>query len=92
MANGAGAEGMSPEEMQRMEEIKNMLLRNVLTKKAKERLARVKLVKPDLAMQLELYLVQLYQTGKIRSKLTDEQLKTILESLASEKRFKIVRK
>jgi programmed cell death protein 5 len=67
-------------------------MRNILTKEARERMARVKLVKPDLALQLELYLVQMYQAGKLRTKLTDEQLRSILESLKSEKKFKIVKK
>lgn len=84
--------GADPAEVERIEQLKNMLLRQILTKEAKERLARVKIVKPDLALQLELYLVQLYQTGKIRGKVTDEQLRTILEALASEKKFKIIKK
>ena len=84
--------GISPAEMQKIEELKKMILRDILTKDARERLSRVKLVKPDLALQLELYLVQLYQAGKIRTKLTDEQLKTILESLRSERKFKITKK
>ncbi len=91
MANGISG-GISPEELQRIEEMKRMILRNVLTKEARERLGRIKLVKSDLANQLELYLVQLYQAGKIRTKLTDEQLKTILESLTSGKKFKIIKK
>jgi len=91
LANGISG-GISPEELQRIEEMKRMILRNVLTKEARERLGRIKLVKSDLANQLELYLVQLYQAGKIRTKLTDEQLKTILESLTSGKKFKIIKK
>lgn len=91
MPNGVSG-GMSPAELERIEEIKRMILKNILTKEARERLSRVKLVKPDLALQLELYLVQLYQTGKLRTKLTDEQLKSILESLSSEKKFKIIKK
>jgi programmed cell death protein 5 len=67
-------------------------MRSILTKDARERLSRVRLVKPDLALQLELYLVQLYQAGKLRTKLTDEQLKAILESLKSDKKFKIIKK
>ena len=91
MPAGAGY-GVNPAEAERVEQLKNMLLREILTKQAKERLARVKLVKPDLALQLELYLVQLYQTGKIKGKVTDDQLRTILEALASEKKFKIIKK
>ena len=91
MPNGT-AGGIDPAEMQRIEELKKMIMRNILTKDARERLSRVRLVKPDLALQLELYLVQLYQAGKLRTKLTDEPLKAILESLKSGKKFKIVKK
>lgn len=91
MPNG-GISGADPAELERIEELKKMIMRNILTKEARERLSRVKLVKPDIAMQLELYLVQLYQAGKLRTKLTDDQLKAILESLKSEKNFKIVKK
>ena len=91
MTNGS-ASGITPAEMQKFEEIKKMILRNILTKEARERLNRIKLVKPDLALQLELYLVQLYQKGKLRGQMNDEQLKTILETLSSEKKFKIIKK
>jgi programmed cell death protein 5 len=91
MGMGA-AGGVDPAEFERIEQLKKMVMRDILTKEARERLARVKMVKPDLALQLELYLVQLYQTGKLRTKLTDEQLKAILESLVSEKKFKIIKK
>ena len=93
MANGSmGSGGISPTELQKIEQIKKMILRNVLTKEARERLNRIKLVKPELAMQLELYLVQLYQSGKLRGQMTDEQLKDILRMLSSEKNFKIIKK
>lgn len=78
------------EEMQRIEQLKKQILRKILSKEAMERLSRLKLVKPELAAQLELYLVQLHQTGKIKT-VTDEQLKAILGSLTSKREFKIIR-
>lgn len=83
---------VDPAEMQRMEEVKKTLLMNILTKEARERLGRLKLVKPDLALQLEMYLVQLYQSGKIRGRLDDSSIKDILEMLVSGKRFNIIKK
>lgn len=82
---------MDIEEMQKIEEMKKFILRKLMSKEAMERMSRLKLVKPELAAQLELYLVQLYQTGKIGKTITDEQLKLILESLTSRKEFKIIR-
>lgn len=90
--NGSTENEITPAEMQKIEEIKKMILRSILTKEARERLSRIKLIKPDLALQLELYLVQLYQSGKLRGRMTDEQLKSILEMLSSEKKFKIIKK
>ena len=82
---------MSSEELKKIEQLKKMVLLKVLTKEARERLSRIKLIKPEMAAQLELYLVQLYQSGKIKSEINEEQLKLILESLTSKKEFKIRR-
>jgi len=71
--------------------MKKMVMKKLLSKEAIERLARLKLVKPDVAGQLELYLLQLYQSGKITSEIDDNQLKTILGSISSKKQFKIIR-
>ena len=79
------------DEEQKLEEMKKIVMKNVLSRNAGERMARIKLVKPELAAQLELYLIQLYQSGKIKNQISDEQLKMILESLSSKKEFKIIR-
>ena len=73
------------EQMQQMEIMKKTILRKILEKEALERLGRLKLVKPDLANQLELYLVQLYQSGQIQNTISDNDIKMILESLTTKK-------
>lgn len=60
------------------EKIKKNILRKVLTPKARERLGRLKLVKPDLVARIEMYLINLYNQGKIQQPITDEKLKKIL--------------
>lgn len=82
---------ISAEEMKKLEEMKRIILKKILSREAVERLGRVKLVKPDLANQLELYLIQLYQSGKVNEEISEEQIKMILEKLASEKKFKIIK-
>lgn len=82
---------MSEDELQKLEALKKVILRKVLTKEATERLGRIRLVKPDLSNQLELYLVQLYQAGKINKPLTDEQIKLILEQITTKQKFRILR-
>ena len=66
-------------------------LKSVLDKGARERLANVRLVKPELATELELYLYQLYKAGHI-SKITEQQLITILSELTKKKETRISRK
>lgn len=56
----------------------NAIMRHILTPEARERVGRVKLVRPELARQVELVLVQLYQAGQIREPIDDAKLKKIL--------------
>lgn len=74
-----------------MSKEEKMILRTILSKQAFERLSRVRLVKPLLSKQLESYLIQLYKQGKIKRIITDEQLRLILESISSGKRFRIIK-
>jgi programmed cell death protein 5 len=66
-------------------------LKNVLDKKARERLSNIRLIKPDLATQLELYLFQLQQAGQLKT-VTDQQLVMILKELGNKKNMNIKRK
>lgn len=85
---------MNQEELQKIETMKKVILRKVLSKQAMERLARIRMVKPEIATQLELYLVDLYQAGKIKSEVSEEQMKMILEtvSMPNSREFRIMRK
>jgi programmed cell death protein 5 len=74
-----------------LEAMKKEILRKILSKDALERLGRVKLANPILALQLETYLVQLYQTGQLKEIVTDEKLKQILNMLVEKKEWKIKR-
>jgi programmed cell death protein 5 len=67
------------------------IMRRILTPEARERLGRVKLVKPELARQVELVLVQLYQAGQVREPIDDEKLKRILAQIdaRTRKEFRI---
>ena len=75
-----------------MEEALKQIKLHVLDAKARERLNNLKLVKPDLAMQLEMYLAQLYQSGQIKGKITDEQMVSILKKISPSRDFSINRK
>jgi programmed cell death protein 5 len=86
---GGGSGGMSYDDMQRLEQLKKVVMMSILSKEARERLSRLRMVKPDLVAQVELYLIQVHQAGKIKSQLTDDQLREILSMLSSGKRYNI---
>jgi programmed cell death protein 5 len=79
-------EQKSAQAEQQMEQQKQTLLRSVLTPEARQRLANLKMVRPDFTDQLELQLIQLAQQGKVPVPLGDEQLKKILVQLQGRKR------
>jgi programmed cell death protein 5 len=79
------------EQIQELEKVKKVVMRKILTKDAIERLGRIRVVKPELATQLELYLVQLYQAGQIKNVIDDSQLRRVLDSLAGGQKFKIIK-
>ncbi len=57
---------------------KQALMRRLLTPEARQRLANIKMVRPEFGQQLELELVQLAQTGRVPLPITDEALKRLL--------------
>lgn len=71
---------------QQIEQQKRAILRRILSPEAKERLNRLKMVKPEFAAQLELQLIQIVQSGRISVPITDNQLKNMLSKLQSSKR------
>jgi programmed cell death protein 5 len=77
---------------QELELQKQALLRNILTPEARQRLANLKMVRPEFTDQLELQLIQLAQQGKLPIPLTDEQLKQILVQLQGRKRETKIRR
>jgi programmed cell death protein 5 len=59
---------------------------------ARQRLANVRIVKPELAGAVENYLINAASTGRLNRALTDDELKQILLNLqAPKKDFKINR-
>lgn len=65
---------------------KQSILRQILTEEAIQRLANIKLVRPQLAEAVEIRLIQLAQQGSLSEKLTDAQLKDILRKIQGKKR------
>ena len=68
------AEAKRREEAQR-----EAILRQILTSEARERLARIKLARPEFGMFIENQLISLALSGRLRGIINDEQLKEILK-------------
>lgn len=80
-------------EMQRQEELrrqydvqKKLALQQILTPDARSRLANIRAAKPEFAEQIEIQLIQLAQSGRVSSQITDAQLKEILRRVQDRKR------
>jgi len=80
------ADQQRAETQQAVEAQKEALLRQILTPEARQRLTRIKLVKPQFAAQIEVQLIQVAQQGRLRLPITDAQLKTLLRNLQPAKR------
>lgn len=80
------------QQMQQLEEMKKKVLGKILSKEAYERLGCVRYANPELAAQAELYLLQIYQSGKLKENVTDEQMKEILKLLSEKREFRIKKK
>jgi programmed cell death protein 5 len=71
------------EAQKQLELQKQALMRQILTQEARQRLANLKMVKPEFASQLELQLIQIAQQGKVQLPIDDKQLKEMLRRLQS---------
>ncbi len=80
------------EKQQRQDAQIQMILMQVLEPEARERLNTIKLTKPEFARAVEQQLVMLAQSGRVKQKITDAQLKELLKQLVPAKKdFKIRR-
>ena len=90
-AYAANAQGEAAQ-MKQAEDVLRTVMSQILEPKARDRLNNLKVVKPEVAMQLQMYLAQLYQAGQIPTKITDEQMVVILRKLTEKRETTIKRK
>jgi programmed cell death protein 5 len=65
---------------------RQQILRQILTPEARDRLSNVRLVRPDLAENVENQLIQLANMGRVNRLLTDTDIKDILSKFMETKR------
>ena len=76
------------EQQEHLERMKRDILAKCLTKEARERLANIRIGNPQLAEQVEYYLIQVYTQGLLKEVITDSQLKDLLRTLTPKRETK----
>ncbi|KAK0375345.1 hypothetical protein CLIM01_07296 [Colletotrichum limetticola] len=71
--------------LQQEQEARQQILNQILHPEAADRLGRIRLVKEQRAQDVENRLIMLAQSGQLRSKVTETQLKELLEAVAGTK-------
>lgn len=65
---------------------KQAALKLILTPEARQRLTNIRMVKPEFADQIEVQLIQLAQTGRVKVPISDDELKQALSRLQSQRK------
>jgi programmed cell death protein 5 len=71
---------------EQFEQQRQAVLRQILTTEARERMARLKIARPEFAESVENQLIMLAQSGQLGGVIDDKALVQILEKLTPEKR------
>ncbi len=67
------------------DDARQSILNQILQPEAADRLGRIRLVKEERAAEIENRLIALAQSGQLRAKVTEEQLKELLNAVAEKK-------
>ncbi|RKP22704.1 PDCD5-related protein, partial [Syncephalis pseudoplumigaleata] len=63
------------------EEMRRTMLSQILNNEARERLARIAMVKPEKARAMEDLLIRMARSGQLRGQVTEKQLVELLENI-----------
>ena len=93
----SGQQSQNTEEELRRREAENAMRQKaimmLLDQNARQRLTNIRIVKPELAMAVENYLINSASTGRLNRAISDEELKQLLTSLNQPKKeFRINRR
>jgi len=85
-------EEFQEEQQKEMDDQKKVILRAILTDDARERLGRIKAARPEMAENLENQLIMLAQSGRLKNKINDKQLRELLAKILPQKRDITIRR
>lgn len=77
---------MAQEQQHQVDQQRQMIMRQILTPPARDRLANLRMAYPDIARLVEDQLITLVQSGRIQQQVDDNTLKEILRRVAPKKR------
>jgi programmed cell death protein 5 len=92
LQRAAAEEDRRAEVQQQVEVQKQAILKRILTVEARQRLTNIRMVKPEFADQLELQLIQLAQSGRVKLPISDAQLKDALIRMQSQRKDITIRR
>ncbi|MCX6667883.1 MAG: DNA-binding protein [Euryarchaeota archaeon] len=87
-----GAMDDQQDQQKELEDQKKMILRTILTDSARERLGRIKIARPEVVESIENQLIMLAQSGKLKNKINDEQLRMLLSRIIPKKKDITIRR
>ncbi|MEM4233442.1 MAG: DNA-binding protein, partial [Thermoplasmata archaeon] len=82
----AQQEALAQEQAKRIEAERQLLMRQLLTPEARERLANLRMTRPDIVELVENQLIMLVQAGRITQQIDDYTLRQILRKVVPQKR------